>query len=101
MKINLNNELFWVSKFEYGKTTEIEIKIGHEWFLVDIEKDSICTHIEVYKKTSDKVSKYDSEFFCQTTVKSTAILNRDFFENIKKIQEAELFLQKYEQCLHR
>ena len=97
MKINLNHEVFLsIAKFPCGTST-IEIKIGRKTYMLDITKDSNCTHIDLYdKKHSNRnsYSKYGSNLH-YVCVKNNAFLNREFFENIEEIEKIPALLRKF------
>ena len=96
--INLNHEKVFVSECEYGRTQDIEIRVGRQTFLMDIQKVNSHAHIMVYKKLGadrQKYSKYHpkAELKC-VRVKPEAILDKRFFELIDKLEEA----QRYHDC---
>lgn len=96
--INLNHEFIRVSTFEYGKTQNVECKLGRNIFLLDVSKDSACTRLDFYKMVGTErksFSKYSAEAEnASVTVKNDAVLDRKFFENIKKIAEAQMIITR-------
>lgn len=95
--INLNNGFLSLGKFPYGKTQNVLVKIGKRFFFVDIDKTSACAFVEFYprvNKDRTKFSKYETEHH-YVHVKENAVLDRKFFEDIAKIQEAQSILHEY------
>lgn len=96
--INLNHEFIRVSTFEYGKTQNIECKLGRQMFLLDVNKDNACTRLDFYKMVGTdrkSFSKYSAGAEnASVTVKNDAVLDRHFFENIKKIAEAQMIVTR-------
>ena len=98
---NLNEGAAWIKigDFEYGKTENIEVKIGKKFYILDIDKDHLSSHLEFYKKLGkdrSKYSKYDKDAGrISVEVKNDAYLSRTFFEDIKKISEAQDIYKKY------
>ena len=100
-KYNLNHDIIFLSSFEYGKTQNIEIKVGRETLMLDVDKNKISVHVEVYaKKSNDRksYSKYGSDLHCGW-VKPDAIIDRNFIENIREIEKAQNLLKKFKNIL--
>lgn len=96
--INLNHEFIRVSTFDCGKTQNVECKLGRKTFLLDVNKDSACTRLDFYKMVGadrKSFSKYSAEAEnVSVIVKNDAVLDRSFFENIKKIAEAQMIVTR-------
>ncbi len=100
--INLNHEGLFISKFNYGKTQNIECRLGKKIYYIDIDKNSNCTFLDFYRKINErnKFSKYTKEAEkSSVTVKNNAVLFREFFENILEIEKAQRIMNKYIQEL--
>lgn len=96
--INLNKELLNINKYPSGLTRNIEIKLGRKYFLLDINKNAIYTNIDFYHKANK--SKYgDKNNVLGLRIKSDAILNRSFFENIAEIKRAQNIVDRFKQIL--
>lgn len=104
--INLNNEILFVGKFKCGKTQNIECRLGHNLYLIDIDKNSDCTTLDFYKKANSSrefFSKYDAQSeLVSLTIQNEALLDRNFFENIKEIANAQKIVERHSQklCMH-
>lgn len=103
--INLNQKGVYISirLFQYGKTNAI-IKIGHKMYVLEIDKTVSCTNVATYRKSTKthyfEKYAYDSEFY-SVYVKNEAILDKDFFENIKDISNAQKICDKYHYALSK
>ena len=49
-KYNLNHEIIFLSNFEYGKTQNIEIKVGRKTLMLDVDKNKNSAFLDVYEK---------------------------------------------------
>lgn len=102
---NLNHEKIYTLDFECGSHQNITIKVGKSFYLVDLDKNSGGTYIEFYKRVSKdraSFSKYDDKAGkVETYILNNAILDRDFFENLKIIRACQNFLSKYDDILKR
>lgn len=91
--INLNrNEYLSVKALDYGKTQNIVVKLGRCLYYADIQKNSSCAFVDFYKKIGTdrtKQSKYSTTETLGVTVKTDALLDGEFFENIGKIKAAQ------------
>lgn len=101
--VNLNKEGLYMSLFPYGKTQNVEVRIGCKLYMVDVDKNANSTYIGFYKKVAaDRrmYSKYASEAdMVSVQVKPDAILTREFFENIREIRRAQTLVWKYDEVL--
>lgn len=101
--LNLNKELVFLSKFENGKTQNIECRLGRCLYFIDIEKNAANAHIHFYKKIKknrNDFSKYDANSkLYSIRIKNDALLDREFFENIAEIAKAQHIADKYSQIL--
>lgn len=100
--INLNHDGLFIGNFTNGKTQNVECKLGKKLYYVDIDKNSCNTTLDFYRKLGerDKFSKYDKEANrVSVTVKNSAVLFREFFENISEIEKAQRIMNKYVQEL--
>ena len=98
MKINLNHELLFVGDFPYGKTQNIEVKLGRKNYMVDIDRNSNSAMIDFYhKKGEDRnsYSKYGTDSTLAIKVDSKALLDRDFFEHIEEIGAAQRIYDRF------
>ena len=96
---NLNHDLIFIEKFPFGKTQNIEIKMGRSLYLMDVSKSSDSAIVEFYKKLSkdrQSYSKHDKKAERHSVVvKNDAVLDREFFEHISEIEKAQEVYQKY------
>ena len=90
--INLNHGSIFLSKFDYGHTHRVEIKLGRKKYLIDVNKDVISAFVEMYPKT-DK-SKYSTDLV-MVHFEPDAMLDRRIMENFKKIADAQTTLHTY------
>ena len=100
-KYNLNHEIIFLSTFEYGKTQNIEIKVGRKTLMLDVDKNKNSAFIDVYEKKSNdrrSYSKYGSNLH-SVLVKSNAIIDRNFIEKIQEIEKAQNLLKKFKNIL--
>ena len=101
---NLNKESIYLSTFNFGKTYNIEIKIGKKFYILDVDKNRISAHIDFYKKSNSRrefYSKYDDSYLVCLSVEKNSILDKKFFENIKVIACCKEFLEEYRNILHK
>ena len=100
--INLNHgELLVVERFSFGKTQNIEVKLGRKIYLVDIDRNVASAFISFYPKQSNErtaYSKYSGEIE-SVFVNNTACLDREFFENIKVIEKAQKTITRFQRYL--
>lgn len=105
--INLNDILGKVDidKLPCGKNQNIEVKIGRKLYMVDVDKDMLCAHIDFYKKvkTDRKAySKYDSDAkMVSVTVRNDVRLDKNFFENIEEISKAQTVYDCFGNLLYK
>lgn len=99
--LNLNNSMLSLRDLPFGKTQNLELKIGRKTYLCDVEKDSSSAFVELFDKMPDKrenFSKYDANLH-SVHVKPDALLDRDFFEHIVEIESAQRVIKKYRYVL--
>lgn len=104
MNFNLNHETgIFLSNFEYGKTQNVEVKIGRKTYLCDFDKSSAGARVDFYKKLNKNrpsFSKYDPEAEKHSaSIKSDAVLRREFFLEIEEIEKAQRILYRYKDVL--
>ena len=105
--INTNNpgETLRLSDLPYGKTQNIEVKIGRGFYLVDVDKTSDVAFVELYRKFGDErntYSKYDPECErCALYVRETASLGKDFFRAMPEIAATLDAYKRIEGCFGR
>lgn len=101
--INLNFLYLNVRDFHYGKTQNVEVLLGCNRYMLDVDKCVCAAQINFYKKLSDdreSYSKYDPEAdMVSVSVKPDAILGRDFFVNIEEISKAQHCCKRYDREL--
>lgn len=101
--VNLNKEGLYMSLFPYGKTQNVEVRIGRKLYMVDVDRNALSTNIDFYRKVSadrQSYSKYDREAdLVIVMVQPDARLGRDFFENIREIKKAQDCCRRYERIL--
>lgn len=97
--INLNRDTVFLDTFPFGKTQNIECRLGRKAYLLDVEKNNVSAFITFYRKlNSDRksYSKYeavsDAHF---VKVKTDAMLDRCFFQNITEIEKAQRIYSEY------
>lgn len=97
--VNLNHENLKLALLPYGKTQNIELKIGKKLYYCDIDKGVNFATLDFYKKIcSDrtKQSKYGgTSIVLGLQVKSGSVLSRFFFEDIKDIEKAGRIYRNY------
>ena len=96
--INLNKDDIYLWKYGHGDTQNIEVRLGHKLYMIDIYKDCSITRIDFYKKQSANrcnYSKYGNGSVLSVRVKPDVILDRKFFENIREIKEAQETLDRF------
>lgn len=99
--LNLNNSMLSLRDLPFGKTQNLELKIGRKTYLCDIEKDSASAFVELFDKLPGKrenFSKYDTNYH-SAHVKPDALLDRDFFEHIAEIESAQRVIKQYRYVL--
>lgn len=103
--LNRYGATIYISDYPCGTHANIPVKIGRKKYLVDIKKDSASALIELYRQCgSDRksFSKYDARADLATVfVAPDASLSRAFFDDIRKIEEAQRIVAKYRQQLSR
>ena len=96
--INLNHRCICVDYLKYGKHTII-VKIGKKLYYLDITKNAANANIDLYKKTTKNrhnQSKYDTpDAILGIAIKNTAIIDRNFLEHLKEINEARDIIKEY------
>ena len=90
--INLNHSSIFLSRFNYGHTQRVEVKVGRKTYLIDVKKDVLSAFVEMYPKTNK--SKYDGGL-SMVVFEPDAILDRKIMENFKKIGDAQAILTRY------
>ena len=90
--INLNKESVSISEMPFGKTQNIECRLGRSLYMLDVDKNACTVHVSFYRRLNsdrEKYSKYDpAAQCCMVTVAQNAILDWKFFDNIYAIMEA-------------
>ena len=101
--INLNKEGLYMSLFPYGKTQNVEVRIGRKLYMVDVDRNAHSAYVEFYKRVAadrETYSKYSFDAdMVGITVKPDTVLTREFFEKIKEIRRAQTFVWKYGEVL--
>lgn len=91
--INLNKQSVFIAKMPFGKTQNIECRLGRSLYMIDVDKNACTVHVSFYRRLNSerkKYSKYDSTAQgAAVTVAKKAILDRKFFENIHTISAAQ------------
>lgn len=97
--INLNHDDLKLALLPFGKTQNIELKIGKKLYYCDVEKGRNYVILDFYKKICPdrtKQSKYGSaSIVLGLQVKSDSVLSRFFFEDIKEIEKACRIYRNY------
>ena len=99
--LNLNNSMLSLRDLPFGKTQNLELKIGRKTYLCDIDKNSASAFVELFDKAPGKrenFSKYDANYH-SAHVKPDALLSRDFFEHIAEIESAQRVIKQYRYVL--
>lgn len=100
--INLNKDILFIGNFEYGKTQNIECRLGRKLYLIDIDKNVNTTCLHFYKKMDtdrNKHSKYDVSESYRIIVKNEALLDKNVFKNIAEIEKAQFITSQYRDVL--
>ena len=91
--INLNKQSVFIAEMPFGKTQNIECRLGRSLYMLDVDKNACTVHVSFYRRLNserEKYSKYDpAAQCCMVSVAQKAILDRRFFENIHKISDAQ------------
>lgn len=97
--VNLNKEGLYMSLFPYGKTQNVEVRIGRKLYMVDVDRNAHSAYVELYKRVAadrETYSKYSFDAdMVGITVKPDAVLTREFFEEIKEISKAQITCKAY------
>lgn len=95
--LNLNERYLDVKRLDFGKTQNIEVKIGRNLYYVDVNKNQDRAVIDFYPKTTKNrngQSKYSGGVL-GVAVKPEAALGREFFEDIEQIKAAQEVMFKW------
>lgn len=93
-EINLNqHEVIFIPNIPYGRTRQIPVKLGQRHYFVDITKNSASVSVDFYLAT-DK-SKYLTKVALGVWVNQSAILDRNFFDHIVDIKNAQDTLRRF------
>ena len=102
--LNLNKDSLFISNFDNGTTQNIECRLGRCLYYIDLSKNSNDTTLYFYRKIAkqrNRFSKYSKEAGCiSVTLRNDALLDRNFFENIREIARAQEIVSKYNQKLY-
>lgn len=102
--INLNKQNVFIAEMPFGKTQNIECRLGRKLYMLDVDKNARTVHISFYRRLNserEKYSKYEPAAQCDAvTVAKKAILDRKFFENIHKISAAQRICNMYAEYIH-
>lgn len=86
MMYNLNHTSIKLKDFPLGKTYNIELKIGREYYYLDVDKNACATRIDFYKRTAPTrhaQSKYaDESERCGVYVRPNAVITRGFLYDL-------------------
>lgn len=96
--INLNKELLDIDKLQNGKTQNIEVKVGKKLYYVDVDKNCDSACVDFYQKVGTNrknQSKYSVDSVLAVFVKTDALLDRAFFEEIEEIKKAQEIYRKW------
>lgn len=101
--INLNKESVFIAEMPFGKTQNIECRLGRNLYMIDVDKNACTVHVSFYRRLNrdrEKYSKYDpAAQCCMVTVAQKAILDRKFFKNIYTISTAQCVCNRYAEYL--
>lgn len=94
--VNMNEKyaMIFVDTIPYGKT-KIEVKVSRRIYNVEFDKSLNCTSVSIWRKSTDK--KTLSENLC---IKNDSRLDKDFFENIISISNAQHLCNRYLYALY-
>ena len=97
--VNLNKGDLYINRLHYGLSENIEIRVGHYKYVIDVTRSSHSAFVEIYNKLdSDRksYSKYCAKAnLAHVVVNSNAVLTREFFENFHTIAAAQRICKKY------
>lgn len=102
--VNMNEKyaMIFVDTIPYGKT-KMEVKVSRRIYIVEFDKSSNCTCLSIWRKSNSKKHylKYekDSEF-TSLYIKNDSRLEKDFFENIISISNAQHLCDEYLYALY-
>ena len=100
---DLNHERLFIGSLPCGKTQNIVARLGRQLYYIDVDKNGASALVELYKKIGTdrtKQSKYEPRSnIHRVFVKPDVMLDREFFENIAKIQEAQRICSEYGRVL--
>ncbi len=104
MKYNLNNEYgINLNKFDFGKTQNVEIKVGRKSLMMDIDKNSSNAFISIYNKLDkdrSKYTKYGKEAkLCVISMKNNVFITKDIINDRFEIEKAQEIINKYDDKL--
>ena len=97
VNFNEKNTMIFVNTIPYGKTT-MNIKVSRKIYNVEFDKSSNCTLVSVWRKSTSKKHylKYEKNSdFTSVYVKNDSRLDKDFFENITNISNAQTICNQY------
>lgn len=94
--VNMNEKyaMIFVDTIPYGKT-KIEVKVSRRIYNVEFDKSLNCTSVSIWRKSTDK--KTLCENLC---IKNDSRLDKDFFENIISISNAQHLCNRYLYALY-
>ena len=97
--VNMNEKyaMIFVDTIPYGKT-KIEVKVSRRIYNVEFDKSLNCTSVSIWRKSTAKKhylkNEKDSEF-TNLCIKNDSRLEKDFFENIISISNAQHLCNRY------
>ena len=98
-EINLNHESVFLSRFPFGKTQKVPVKLGRKNYYMDVSKTSNSADICLYLRSAK--SKYDMNAEKKGVfVKNDAMLTKDFFEKLGDIEKSQAIYWKYKEILN-
>ena len=88
--VNLNQQNIYVENLEYGKT-HFTAKVGRKTVYIDVDKDSGWAFVRV----NQQANMNWSSILGFATIPTKYVIDRQFVEDIKKIQEAQTLLDRH------
>ena len=102
--INLNHQDFNLSTLPYGKTQNIQLKVGRKIYLMDTDKSALSITVDIYNEISknrNTFSKYsDKANLKSLRLANDCFLSRDLVEDFDELEKAVSLVDKYKRDLN-
>lgn len=97
LDVNINNSCWYLKALNYG-WNYARVRVGHKYFYTTIKKNHDSTFFICQAREFG--ASFDGSLECSLFIKNDSLLQRDFFERIKELSDAQRLCKKFKDVLN-